>query len=281
MSKGGAAWVLNVQPEHCYFVLGGDTLAGGFDRRFFWVNLPSRDEEERPQNFNLLTLQTPILGLYCDILNWAGGRFNCYYESAYGDWYAKMARYYNQIRNDDKDLAAYLKTLYTKKIHGLTLLLHCCECAQSGRDLERISPETFQKSALLIETFIDSRNTTWKMMKNAVVPSKREDRKDDVPKALVELSEQARKTYAAICSITEATGRGATITEINGKIRAYRQRMGRMAIDSELFNAGLMYIDPHTVKDGDGIATGDRVPVPLYALDSFSGELVKTQTANR
>jgi len=278
VAKGGAAWILDVQPEHCYFVLGGDTLAGGFDRRFLWVTIPRKDMEERPQTFNLEKLQEPLIGLYFNVLNWNGEKFNCGYENAYGDWRAKQARYYNKILTDDIDLAVYLKTLLTDTIHRLTLLLHCCQCAQTGRDEKKIRPETFQNAARLVEAFLEHRNLTWKIMKKAVDPSKQKtkDRPADTPKALIELSESSRKTYWAIRAIMGATGHGATISEINRRIKAYQRKADRKAIDAELFNAGLMYIDPETTRNGNGIASGERVAVPIYSLDPFSGDLVET-----
>lgn len=277
-AKGGAAWIFDVQPKHCYFVLGGDTLAGGFDRRFLWVTLPSKDMEESPQKFNLESLQAPLISLYFNVLNWNGGKFDCGYEDAYGDWYAKQARFYNQIRSDDEDLAAYLKTQFTNTIHRLTLLLHCCQCARAGRNEKEISPETFQNAAQLVEAYTEHRILTWKIMRNAVSPSKQKtkERTADAPKALAELSEQSRKTYWAVCAIMRKTGRGASITEINEKVRAYRRQMDRKAIDAELLDAGLMYIDPETTKNGNAIASGERVAVPVYKLDSFSGDLVES-----
>ncbi len=277
-AKGGAAWILDVQPKHCHFVLGGDTLAGGFDRRFLWVTLPSKDMEERPQTFNLESLQAPLISLYFNVLNWNGGKFDCGYKKEYDDWYTKQVRFYNQIRSDDEDLAAYLKTQFTNTIHRLTLLLHCCECVQTGNDVKTIAPKTFQNAAQLVEAYTEHRILTWKIMKNAVEPSKQKtkERTADAPKALVELSEQSRKTYWAVCAIMRKTGRGASITEINEKVRAYRRQMDRKAIDAELLDAGLMYIDPETTKNGNVIASGERVAVPVYNLDSFSGDLVES-----
>ena len=277
-AKGGAAWILDVQPEHCYFILDSDTLAGGFDRRFLWVTIPRKDMEERPQKFNLEKLQEPLIGLYFNVLNWNGGKFDCGYEKEYIDWYAKQARIFNQIRNDNLHLAVYLRTMFTNTVHRLTLLLHCCQCAQTGRDEKKIRPETFQNAARLVEAFLEHRNLTWKIMRNAVEPSKQKtkDRPADTPKALIELSESSRKTYWAIRAIMGATGRGAPISEINRRIKAYQRKADRKAIDAELFNAGLMYIDPETTKNGNGISSGERVAAPVYDLDPFSGDLVET-----
>ena len=36
-----------------------------------------------------------------------------------------------------------------------------------------------------------------------------------------------------------------------------------------------MYIDPETTERGNAIASGERVAVPVYNLDSFSGDLVE------
>ena len=269
-AKAGAAWILNVQPDHCYFVNGGDTLAGGFDRRFLWVCLPSKDDEENPEEIDLTKLQEGMLSLYQSILNWNGSKFDCGYQDVFKKWRAKMVRRYNEVRRDDKDLAAYIKTLHSKTIHRLTLLLHVCKHVESGEIPETIPPETFKNAAKLIEAFLEFRNLTWRIMRNAVAPSKkRKSQDDDAPKALEELSEQAQKVYRAIGAIMKEKkqGGGASITEINGKVRCYRGKMNRNTIDAELFGAGLMYIDPEN---------GERVALPVYTLDDFSGEMIET-----
>ena len=272
-SKAGAAWILNVQPDHCYFVNGGATLAGGFARRFLWVCLPSKDDEENPQEINLTVLQGALLSLYRSILNWNGYKFDCGYREGYHEWRAKMVRLYNKVRRDDENLAAYIKTLHSRTIHSLTLLLHVCKNVHDGGVPEKIAPETFNDAARLIEAFLKLRNLTWRIMKNAVKPSRKNH--DDAPKDFEELSEKARKVYEIVRgdkrverSTLNDDDRVLAIEHIKDRNRAYKRKLDRYAIDAELENAGLMYVDPETNK---------RVALPVYKLDDFSGEIVEAE----
>lgn len=275
VAKAGASWILNVQPKHCYFVNGGDTLAGGFARRFLWSCLPSKDEEEAPQEIDLSSLQASLLNLYNAILDWGGGNFNYDYQKAYQEWRAKMVRRYNKVRRDDEDLAAYLKTLYDWTIHRLTLLLHVCQNVEAGRVPETITLKAFKNAAQLLEAFLEMRNLTWRIMKNAVNPSKKIKTDDDAPKSLDELSPKARKVYLTIRNVGEQRGedRAATVTIIREHVGAYRKLENQNAIDAELYAAGLIYIDPET---GERNEKPKRVALPVYALDDFSGEMVET-----
>lgn len=273
IKKGGAAWIIDVQPHYCSFVSKGDTGAGGFPRRFVWVCLPSRDDKITDE-VDLDQVQKCLTGLCYALSAWEGGDLKCGYRDAWKEWANPKIEEHNKIRLSDPVRAAYLKTVYSEYVHSLALLLHVCYHVESGAVPETIDAETFKNAAQLFDAFLKSRDLTWNVMKNAVESSKKR-KNQDAPKGLDELSPQARKTYGVVCEIMRKEGRGATITEINGKVRAYRRKMDRKAIDAELLDAGLMYIDPETTERGNAIASGERVAVPVYNLDPFSGNLVE------
>ena len=110
-------------------------------------------------------------------------------------------------------------------------------------------------------------------MKNAVKPSRKN--RDDAPKDFEELSEKARKVYEIVRgdkrgerSTLNDDDRVLAIEHIKDRNRAYKRKLDRYAIDAELENAGLMYVDPETNK---------RVALPVYKLDDFFGEIVEAE----
>ena len=274
IQRAGAAWILDVQPHHCSFVCKGATGAGGFPRRFVWVNMPSQDDATTTKpELNLDPLQNDLETLYRDLIHWGGAdRLSCGYREAWEAWASPKAEEYNRIRHTDPVKAAYTKTVYSEYVHNLALLLHVCNNVSSGVS-ETIDADTFNDAARLFDAFLASRDSTWAIMQDATQTTKNEQ-DDDLPKGFDALTAAAQKVYRVAYEIKTTQGRNATISDIQGPVNAYRNKENRRKIDDELLRAGFMFVAPESARYGDILGSGERVFVPIFDLDENAEQLI-------
>ena len=273
IKQAGAAWILDVQPHFCTFVSKGATGAGGFPRRFVWVFMPPQDDDVDKPELKLEGLQDDLETLYRDLIHWGGlDRLYCGYRDAWQSWASPKVVEYNHIRHTDPVKAAYIKTVYSEFVHNLALLLFVCNNVSSGVS-ETIDADAFNDAARLFDAFLASRDSTWAIMQDATqTPKKEQD--DDLPKGFDALTATAQKVYRVAYEIRTTQGRNAKIGDIQGTVNAYRNRENRRKIDDELLRAGFMFVNPETANKGDVLGSGERVIVPIYGLDSETGDLI-------
>lgn len=274
IQRAGAAWILDVQPHHCSFVSKGGTGAGGFPRRFVWVNMPSQDDATTTKpELNLEPLQNDLETLYRDLFHWGGAdRLYCGYREAWQSWASPKVEEYNRIRHTDEVKAAYIKTVYSEYVHNLALLLFVCNNVSSGVS-ETIDADTFNDASRLFDAFLASRDATWAIMQDATQTTNKVQN-DDLPKGFDALTAAAQKVYRVVYDVKTKQARNATISDIQGPVNAYRNKENRRKIDDELLRAGFMFVAPETAKLGDILGSGERVIVPVYALDQNAEQLV-------
>lgn len=273
IKRAGAAWILDVQPHYCSFVRKGKTGAGGFPRRFVWVPFPDHDDDLKPE-LDLKPLQNDLGTLYRDLIQWGGvGGVSCGYRDAWEAWAGPKIVEYNRIRHTDPVKAAYLITVYSEYVHNLALLLHICNNAELWNFPETIDAETFNDAARLFDAFLAARDMTWAIMREATKATK-DEQGADLPKGFYDLTKESIKVYNRAYEIKTTTGGNATISDIQKGVSAYRDKIKREKIDAELQSAGLMFVDPETVNNGDVLGSGERVMVPIYALDQNAESLI-------
>ena len=273
IKQAGAAWILDVQPHYCTFVCKGGTGAGGFPRRFVWVFMPPQDDDVHKPELKLEGLQDDLETLYRDLIHWGGAdRLSCGYWDAWQSWASPKAEEYNHIRHTDPVKAAYIKTVYSEYVHNLALLLFICNNV-SGAVSDTIDADAFNDAARLFDAFLVSRDSTWAIMEEATQTTKKEQN-DDLPKGFDALTAAAQKVYRVVYDVKTKQARNATISDIQGPVSAYRNKENRRKIDDELLRAGFMFVAPETAKLGDILGSGERVIVPIYALDENEEQLI-------
>ena len=143
----------------------------------------------------------------------------------------------------------------------------------SGAVSDTIDADAFNDAARLFDAFLVSRDSTWAIMEEATQTTKKEQN-DDLPKGFDALTAAAQKVYRVVYDVKTKQARNATISDIQGPVSAYRNKENRRKIDDELLRAGFMFVAPETAKLGDILGSGERVIVPIYALDENEEQLI-------
>lgn len=275
--KCGATFIHSIQIDLCKFIQFRDLLGQGYANRLLWCFLPFREKIGSAEYVpKLLKAQQAYNELIERLIDWQGGEFEAGYEKEFDEWSEKIDRMKSEcVAAGNMPKFQFLINIQTTTIHVSTLILHLCLFRGGGKS--KIEPFVFINATRLMEVFINQYDLSWRQMKLATA-------KGDAAPALGStnpldrLTPAARDVYEYVRANGEPFGdadRAATVTDIAPKVSAYRTRKKigsgsteRERIDAELNEAGLMYVDAKTKK---------RVALPVYATDSFSGDLIETR----